>query len=56
MVDFNKEYDHIGYTRQALLNDIDRISIKKTTLGDADKPFCKMGDWAIVHYKAWVEG
>ena len=55
-MDFNKDYDHIGYSRQALLNDIDQIVIKKTTLGDANKPYCKMGDWAVVHYKAFVEG
>ena len=30
--------------------------IKKTTLGDQEKPYCKMGDWAVVHYKAFVEG
>lgn len=27
VVDFDQEYDHIGYTRQALLNDIDAIKI-----------------------------
>ena len=57
VVDFDKEYDHIGYTRQALLNDIDNVKIKKSVVSSwKDDPYCKLHDWAVVHYKAIVEG
>ena len=57
VVDFDQEYDHIGYTRQALLNDIDAIKIQRSVLpDDKEKPFCKLNDWAVIHYKAIVDG
>jgi len=38
------------------LNDIDAIKIEKTNTAGADKPFCKLSDWAVVHYKSIVDG
>jgi len=57
VVDFDGEYDHIGYTRQALLNDNENVKIKKTKLSNwKEDPYCKLHDWAVVHYKEVVEG
>lgn len=54
----------MGYTRQALLNDMDRIQVKQVKKGDkkehhhdgADaKGYCKLHDWVTVHYKAFTK-
>ena len=70
VVDFDKAYDHIGYTRQALLNDMDRIKVsivkkdvKKAKEHDdhdedhdaGPKGYCKMHDWITVNHKAYTK-
>ena len=71
VVDFDKAYDHIGYTRQALLNDMDRVKVsivkkdaKKAGEHEVDhdedhdagpKGYCKMHDWITVNHKAYTK-
>jgi hypothetical protein len=56
VVDFDQDYDHLGYTRQALMNDMDRIKIKvtkKSTDHSASGEYCKLNDWTTVHWKSF---
>ena len=71
VVDFDQAYDHIGYTRQALLNDMDRVKVsivkkdeKKAAEHDdhdedhdaaPSKGYCKMHDWITVNHKAYTK-
>lgn len=54
MVDFDKYYDHVGYDRGQLNNDIGRIKIDRTKKVETNH-FCQMHDWTTVHWKAWKD-
>ena len=52
VIEFFKEYDHVGYDRNQIALDKARIMIEKTHKDDS-APFCAMDDWTTVHYKAF---
>jgi hypothetical protein len=65
MIDFDRTYDHVGYTGQALLNDMDRIKVKVIKEQDdeyihhdksAKLDYCQLHDWVTVNYKAFDKG
>ena len=54
MVYFNRDYDHVGYERQAIENAMNRIKITKT-LEKPDQGFCQVDDFITVHWKGYLK-
>ena len=54
VVEFYKEYDHVGYDRGQIANDMGRIKVERTKKEEANH-FCARDDWTTVHYKTYNE-
>lgn len=51
-MEFYRDFDHVGYDRNQIANDMHRIKIDRTKKVETN-PFCARDDWTTVHYKAY---
>lgn len=52
VVEFFREYDHVGYDRGQIANDMGRIKVERTKKEEGNH-FCARDDWTTVHYKTY---
>jgi hypothetical protein len=53
-ISFFRDYDHVGYDREAILNDMQRIKVTKTK-ENSEEGFCQTDDFMLLHWRGYLK-